>query len=413
MAGGATAAALALARPHVYSGGHASYFSGLNAALRRAGVDRPVVVIDLDRLDRNIDRVAASARAGTARNVRIVAKSLPSPDLIAYIARRAGAQSAMVFHHTHLQALTRCWPTADLLLGKPMPVAALEAWLGAGPRTTETATAVQWLVDTEQRLAQYLQVAAGQCVPLRISLEIDVGLHRGGFASADALAGALRMIAAQPRSLVLSGFMGYDGHVMGLPGPLAEREMPRVKARYAGFIDVLRRHFPALAAGPLIFNGAGSPTFRYHESGSPLNDIAVGSALVKPGHYDLPALVDFEPAAYIATPVLKRQASTGIPTMEWLAGPIAAWDGNRADTLFAYGGNWLAEPVSPAGVRRAAIYASSNQEGYDAASGVVLAADDFLFLRPTQSEAVLLQFGDLIGVRGGQVACRWPAFAAS
>jgi D-serine deaminase-like pyridoxal phosphate-dependent protein len=33
--------------------------------------------------------------------------------------------------------------------------------------------------------------------------------------------------------------------------------------------------------------------------------------------------------------------------------------------------------------------------------------DDFIFLRPTQSEAVLLQFGDLVGVRGDKVEQRW------
>jgi D-serine deaminase-like pyridoxal phosphate-dependent protein len=136
--------------------------------------------------------------------------------------------------------------------------------------------------------------------------------------------------------------------------------------------------------------------------------VSVGSALLKPSHYDLAVLDDFEPAAFIATPILKRHASTGLPTQEWLAGPLAAWDRNKADTLFTYGGNWLAQTESPAGVQRADIYTSSNQEGYYAAHGVALAVDDFLFLRPTQSEAVLLQFGDLMAVRGGQIEQRWP-----
>mgnify|MGYP007112008048 CR=1 FL=1 len=34
--------------------------------------------------------------------------------------------------------------------------------------------------------------------------------------------------------------------------------------------------------------------------------------------------------------------------------------------------------------------------------------DDFIFLRSMQSEAVLLQFGDLLAVRGQQVEARWP-----
>jgi D-serine deaminase-like pyridoxal phosphate-dependent protein len=139
-----------------------------------------------------------------------------------------------------------------------------------------------------------------------------------------------------------------------------------------------------------------------------LTDISVGSALVKPGHYDLPILADFEPAAFIATPILKRQPNAGIPTLEWLGRLMTLWDPNTGDMTFAYGGNWLAEPESPAGISRAGLYTSSNQEGYYLAPGVILGVDDFLFLRPTQSEAVLQQFGDLLGIRQGRIEQRWP-----
>jgi len=410
--GGAAAAALPFARPREASGGHTPYFARMNATLRGNGIDRPVLVIDLDRLDRNIDRVVKSARAGTPRNYRIVVKSVPSPALVDYIARRAGTDAGMVFHRPFIEEMARLRPQSDLLLGKPMPVAAVATFYERPRAPFDPARQLQWLVDSETRLAQYLALAQGRNLRLRVNLEIDVGLHRGGFADAAAIAGALKTVADHPQHLVFSGFMGYDAHLMGLPGFLADGEIPRVKARYGAFIDVLHRRFPTLAQGPLTFNGAGSPTFRHHESGSPLNDISVGSALLKPAHYDLPILADFEPAAFMAAPVLKRHASTGLPTLEWLGAPMAAWDRNRADTLFTYGGNWMAEPASPGGVRRAGIYASSNQEGYYAARGVALAVDDFLFLRPVQSEAVLLQFGDLVAIRGERIEQRWPVLAA-
>jgi D-serine deaminase-like pyridoxal phosphate-dependent protein len=410
--GAATVAALALARPREFSGGHTAYFANLNATLRREGVDRPVLLIDLDRLDRNIDRVVKSVRSGAPRNYRIVVKSVPSPALVDYIAKRSGTNSGMVFHRPFIREMARLRPQSDLLLGKPMPVAAVATFYDQHRGTFDPARQLQWLVDSEERLAQYLQFAQGRHLKLRVNLEIDVGLHRGGFADPAALGYALKIIAAHPEHLEFSGFMGYDAHVGGLPGFLANDEIPKVKARYAAFVDMLRSQFPQLAQGPLTFNGAGSPTFRNYETGSPLNDISVGSALVKPIHYDLPILADFEPAAFIATPVLKRHASTGLPTQEWLAGPMAAWNPNKADMLFAYGGNWLAEPESPVGMQRADIYTSSNQEGYYAAKGVQLAVDDFFFLRPMQSEAVLLQFGDLVGVRGNRIECHWPVLQA-
>ena len=379
--GGAAAAALALARPREFSGGHNPYFAKLNATLRRHGIDSPVLLIDLDRLDRNIERVVKSAKTGTPRNFRIVVKSVPSPLLVDYIAARAETNSGMVFHRPFIQEMARLRPQSDLLLGKPMPVAAVATFYDRHRGRFDPARQLQWLVDSEARLAQYLELAQARRLRLRVNLEIDVGLHRGGFADPPALANAIRTIAAHPEHLELSGLMGYDAHVMGLPGFLAAGEIPKVKASYAAFVDLLRREFAQIAQGPMTFNGAGSPTFRNYETNSPLNDISVGSALMKPSHYDLPLLDDFEPSAFIATPVLKRHAGTGVPTMEWLAGPMAAWDRNSADMLFTYGGNWLAEPESPAGVQRAGIYKSSNQEGDCAAHKVQLAVDDFLFLR--------------------------------
>jgi D-serine deaminase-like pyridoxal phosphate-dependent protein len=34
--------------------------------------------------------------------------------------------------------------------------------------------------------------------------------------------------------------------------------------------------------------------------------------------------------------------------------------------------------------------------------------DDHIFLRPSQSEAIFLEFGDLLAVRGAQIVARWP-----
>ncbi|CAN0297617.1 unnamed protein product [Chrysoparadoxa australica] len=41
---------------------------------------------------------------------------------------------------------------------------------------------------------------------------------------------------------------------------------------------------------------------------------------------------------------------------------------------------------------------------------VKLAVDDFVFLRPTQSEAVFLQFGDIAVFDGLHITEQWPVF---
>jgi hypothetical protein len=53
------------------AGGHDAYFAGLQAALKRAGVAQPTLVVDLQRLEANIGAVRA-ALAPTKLALRVV-----------------------------------------------------------------------------------------------------------------------------------------------------------------------------------------------------------------------------------------------------------------------------------------------------------------------------------------------------
>jgi len=406
--GGAVVLGAALARPSDKGGSYPEYFGHLNQLLRSQEIDRPVLVIDMDRLDRNIDRVAKSIGSGKGKNYRIVVKSIPCPQLVDYVAQRAKTKSLMVFHRPFLQEMARLRPDADILLGKPMPVSAAHHFYTEHSGAFNPATQLQWLIDTEARLGQYLELAKTQNLSMRVNLEIDVGLHRGGFANVTDLASALKVISDNPQHLSFSGFMGYDAHLMGLPGFLAERELPKVKARYQAFLEVLKTRFPQLLHDGLTFNAGGSPTFRHYESDTFVNDLSAGTCLMKPTHYDIPILKDFEPGAFIATPVLKKLQGANLPALEALGPLLRGWDVNQAQMIFAYSGNWLAENEAPPGLSPNFAYTSSNQQGYNASASVQVGVDDFIFLRPTQSEAVLLQFGDLVLVRGDKIEARWP-----
>ena len=110
----------------------------------------------------------------------------------------------------------------------------------------------------------------------------------------------------------------------------------------------------------------------------------------------------------IASPVLKRLQGANLPTLEAFGPLLRGWDINQQQMYFGYSGNWLAETTAPPGLHPHFAYTSSNQQGYSASNAVTIGVDDFIFLRPTQSEAVLLQFGDLVMVRGDHIEARWP-----
>lgn len=401
-------------RPSDRGSPYNDYFRTLNTELKAHGPMRPVMLIDLDRLDHNIDVVMQSVKRG-GKHLRLVEKSLPSPGLLAYIAKRAGTQRLMSFHQPFLNHDAQVFPEADILLGKPLPVRSAELFYQTHKGPFDPSRQLQWLLDTPERLQHYLALAQGLGVRLRVNIELDVGLHRGGISDNALLGQMLTLISANPRHLVFAGFMGYDPFVgMGVPGILGSPQalFEQVMRRYTGYVDFTRQHVAGVWGEGLTLNTAGSPSYRIHEQERLSTEVSVGTALLKPTHYDLPSLSEHVPAVFIATPVLKSTGAVDIPALDGKSRVFSWWDPNQRGTYFIYGGNWLAEFESPGGLKSNELYGrSSNQEMVNGSPAVGLNVDDQVFLRPTQSEFVLLQFGDLLGVRGGKVVEVWPVYS--
>jgi D-serine deaminase-like pyridoxal phosphate-dependent protein len=381
----------------------AARFERYAAALARNGAGVPRLLIDLDRLDANIDRTTALLGS---RGLRLVVKSLPAVGLLRHIAERAKTRRFMCFHWPFLPQLARELPDADVLMGKPMPIAALDACLSHGfDSSFDPLRQIAWLIDDVHRLNQYREVARRRGVRLRIAIELDVGMHRGGIDQIDALDRMLTLIRDQRAHLALAGFMGYDAHAASAPWPRSPERAARASIRrYEEFLGRARERFPECLEGSPIINGAGSPTMSLHGLDSPLTEVSIGSALVKPADFEVPTLAAFEPAAWIATPVLKRLPGVALPFLErW------SWLLARRDTIFIYGGRWMADPAWPPDMRASRLYGlSSNQQFMSVPNGTRLAPDDYVYFRPRQSEAVLLEFGDLLAVDAAGTDRIWP-----
>lgn len=416
MIGGAglAGAAILMSKPGDESGPRDPYFVTLQAALTEAGIASPTLVIDKTRLNANIDTLMGQLPAGMA--YRIVAKSLPSLDLISHIRKRSGSNRLMAFNQPMLNALTRAMPDADQLVGKPLPIgAARNYFAGLAPGDTEAAGQIQWLVDTPERLRQYQELASATGQHLRINIELDVGLHRGGMETGDTLKTMLDALK-KSAELTFTGFMGYEPHLAALPEALGWRERAKAGAwrRYGEALSQAADVFGADAMADLVRNAAGSPTYRYYQSTEIANEISAGSCLVKPTHFDTPLLEAHQPASFIATPVIKSISRTHLPGLEFAADGQRAWDPNTLRTVFIYGGNWLADPVDPPGLSYNKTFGrSSNQEMLNGGHNLSIEPDEFVFFRPHQSEAVFLQFGDIAVFEDGRITERWPVFEAS
>lgn len=405
-----------LLRPSNQGQPHGDYFQTINDYLRRAGPGRPLMLIDRQRLAANCKTLMSMMPRHC--QLRIVAKSLPSVPLIQEVMTHTGSRRIMVFHQPFMNALADAEPGCDMLLGKPMPIRAARRFYSelshneqSHPSPFKPDQQLQWLIDSSSRLEQYLSLAREQQRHLNINIEIDVGLHRGGLTDPQQLDAMIALIEAHPEQLRFSGFMGYDAHVGRLPSFVqsAEEGHRETEALYQQYIHRLYHLNPTYRKQDLCFNGAGSPTLALYDDSTVVNELSAGSCLVKASDFDLPLLQRFQPAAFIAAPVIKQLNGLALPGPLPLGELWQSWDTNRRQSYFIYGGYWKAEPISPPGIQANPLYgASSNQMMYNASEDTALQVDDQLFLRPTQSEFVLLQFGDLAVWENGAVSDWWP-----
>ncbi|MEH6516197.1 MAG: DSD1 family PLP-dependent enzyme [Halioglobus sp.] len=393
-------------RPSDRGANHQPYFKGLGQALDSAAQAKPTLVIDYQALQDNIATLLGHTQNRFA--YRIVAKSLPSLPLLQTVMQASGSNRLMLFHQPFINQVAAKLPTADVLLGKPMPVTAARNFyrqFKGGEFQPERQ--LKWLLDTPQRARQYDALARELSSAMPVVIELDIGLHRGGVSTDEELLTMLDVISASP-FLQFRGFMGYEPHVTKAPGN-AENYRDKAMAEYRHYVDLARTTLADAWPDDVLLNAGGSPTYQmYNEGDYPFNELAAGSCLVMATDFDLPSLADHRPASYIATPVLKSLDTLRIPGVD--VGKLQTmWDPNRAQTFFTYGGYWKARPESPAGLKYNGLMGrSTNQEMLNGSKSIDLRADDWVFLRPTQSEFVFLQFGDIAIYRDGKITEYWP-----
>lgn len=390
-----------------------NYFQQLNQSLQNYKRAIPSLLIDKDRLDKNIATLKQTIPATIG--FRIVVKSLPSVELIEHIMERAATNKLMVFHQPFLTDLSsRCDNKADILLGKPMPIQTVHYYYKSLPKNDlgfNPYQQIQWLVDTEERIQQYIDLAKQLGQQLRLNLEIDVGLHRGGFSTIEQMTSALDLLQANSDAVEFSGLMGYEPHIVKLPSILRseQKAFDMMVDFYQACKDLIQQNYPKLWREDLTFNGAGSLTFHLYQNGKhPLNEVSAGSCLVKPTDFDSPALATYEPACFIATPVLKKFEGTTIPAIEGMKGILNQLNKSNRQSYFIYGGFWKADYCYPAGTKQNSLFGNStNQTMLNTPPNVHLAVDDFVFLRPNQSEFVFLQFGKILVLKDREIVEEW------
>ena len=383
-----------------------AYFAQIASDLVAAGIGTPQVFVDMDRLDANVAEIASKVGAG---RWRIVEKSLPSLDLLDYISQKSGSQKFLVLHLPFLSGILGRFPNADVLVGKTHLAVAIRSFFQSQPQSSWAGIAKQvtFVVDSPKRLADLAQVASDLGVTLKLAVELDVGLRRSGVSTPADLAPLLTAFTQTP-SVQFAGFLGYDGHVPYAPGSTLDAVQGAwqdATNAYQSFVDVLTEQFPSLASSSLVMNSGGSATYPMYTSG-PVNDVAAGGGVLRPGDYPSWVIGALQPAIFIATPVFRVYPAPQLPffTPDQSA---AVLKGQQGVTI--YGGGWPAYFTYPNGIQGAPFTFDPtdypmvpNQGMVVAPAEAVISEDDWVFYHPRQSDA-LFQFEQILEVRGGRL----------
>ena len=267
-------------------------------------IDTPALVIDLDAMLRNLERMAAFARTHRLR-LRPHAKMHKS-GAIAKLQIEAGAVGVCVQKIEEAERLAAAGVN-DIFISNEVIAPAKLARLAELARTTRLSVAVDSQLGV-QGLAQALHAAratgGSRDISVDTLVEIDVGQGRCGVQPAAAGALAQQVASAGLRFAGLQAYHGTAQHIRSEAGRAAAIEHAAVRVRAA-----LASLTAAGLTCPLV-TGAGTGSFTFEAASGLWGELQPGSYLFMDRDYaDNPALPyapQFEHALFVKSQVMSR-----------------------------------------------------------------------------------------------------------
>ncbi|GEJ59246.1 alanine racemase [Anaeromyxobacter diazotrophicus] len=271
-----------------------------------AAVDTPALVLDLDAMERNLERMAAFARSAGVR-LRPHAKMHKSAEL-ARLQLAAGAVGVCVQKPSEAERLAE-GGVDDLYLSNEVVspeklerVAALAGALAA--RGGRLALAV----DSPLGVARLAAAVAARRAELDVLVEIDVGQGRCGVpvpeGDASAAIALARAVARSP-GLRFAGLQAYHGNAQHVRSVEARRAAVAASAERA---RAARQALEQAGIPVPLVTGAGTGTFAYEAASGVYGELQPGSYLFMDRDYADnerdPAVPRFEHALFVKAEVM-------------------------------------------------------------------------------------------------------------
>lgn len=214
--------------------------------MRIDDLETPVPVVDLDVLDRNLDRMAGYAsthRLGLRPHI----KTHKSPRVSAEQLRRGAVGLTCATTH---EAEVMADLTDDILVAYPPVGRARLARLMNLPRQVRLMVAL----DSAEAIEGLAAAAREAGRPVRVLIECDLGMHRVGVTTPEEGVRLARLVRERP-PLEFAGVTFYPGHIRGTRADQVA-PMAALQGDVARWLDAFR----VAGLEPGIVSGGSTPT---------------------------------------------------------------------------------------------------------------------------------------------------------
>jgi D-serine deaminase-like pyridoxal phosphate-dependent protein len=178
-------------------------------------LDTPALLIDLEALQHNIDRMAGHFRSrGIAWRPHAKAFKCPA---IAHLLRRAGAVGVTVAKVSEAEIMA-AGGIDDILVAHLVVGRSKVARLAALQHQAD----VKVTVDHADHVGPLGQAASEAGTTIGVLVDVDLGMKRAGVATVEAAAELAQLVSLTP-GLRFDGLMGYEGHTLMIADPTEKR----------------------------------------------------------------------------------------------------------------------------------------------------------------------------------------------
>ena len=264
-------------------------------------LDTPALLLDLDVLDRNIERMAATFRAAgigwrphtKAIKVPALAQRLLQAGALGVTCAKLGEAEVMA------SAGIRDILIANQIVGEPKISRLMQVL-----ELADVIVAVDSVVN--MRALDAAARAAGR--RLRTVIEVDIGMHRAGVLPGEAVVSLAQQIAGC-EGLRFAGVMGWEGQTVHVQDPVAKRTAVEVAV---GLLTDSADQCRAAGVPIEIVSCGGTGTYQYTALLPGITELQAGGGIFCDLYYRNEMRVDHDYALTVLATVTSRPAATRV-----------------------------------------------------------------------------------------------------